>query len=121
MNKAMIVLAVLPFLAPILPNAALAVSDRYMVGWNIGLHDAQNGVYNGCGDHNKEFCQGYSDGYNANIGNFNNGQSSSVNMKGDNNSVTINQGQANSFGSDSSNLFKGQLPRCVLFCIGIQH
>ena len=76
--------------------------------------------------HSDNFCAGYSDGYSnwwhqvdQNTG-IQQGQSSNVNIKGNDNRVTVNQGQSVQGGSDTSGgSGNGDLPTCHILCASI--
>ena len=77
----------------------------------------------GMNTHSDNFCAGYSDGYSnwwhqvdQNTG-VQQGQLSNVNIKGNDNRVTVNQGQSVQGGSDTSGgSGNGDLPTCHILC-----
>jgi hypothetical protein len=77
----------------------------------------------GMNTHSDNFCAGYSDGYSnwwhqvdQNTG-VQQGQLSNVNIKGNDNRVTVNQGQSVQGGSDTSGgSGSGDLPTCHILC-----
>jgi hypothetical protein len=111
--------------------------DCYNLGFQTGQSNAQNNVsidwsvYN---SHSAAWQHGYDDGINS-VKNTNivsdspsNSQSSTVNIRGDNNRVNVEQGQSiasgNGDGSDSgggnSDGQGGFLPECRVLCLGIK-
>jgi hypothetical protein len=138
MNKILYLGALLPVLAMIAPHA-FASSDQqhFQTGWYDGqtaaINDWNSNVKwqsadTNCGDHHTQhYCSGYWSGYNdewnrsVNLNtNVVQSQGADVNIKGNNNHVDINQGQASSNGgSDNggSSSGHGANPRCVIACI----
>jgi len=139
------VLATFSLLLLIVPQGNLAFASNetqhYNAGWNDGQYNAQTDWNNGyktpdqsCPTdhhHTQEYCNGYFAGYgdewnrSYNIYYSNSGtqqdQTSNVNIHGNNNRVTVNQGQS-SDNPDNTNHHHdsggGNLPNCHAFCIG---
>ena len=103
----------------------------YDLGYHKGSVDASFDYNNNRGydsscpsGHSDNFCAGYSDGYSnwwhqvdqQNTG-IQQGQLSNVNVKGNDNRVTVNQGQSVQGGSDTSGgSGSGDLPTCHILC-----
>ncbi len=129
------------------PNAYarnLSDSQRYNDGYNNGYSAAlqdnsydstcdPHGQYTSDGQHTTYYCNGWANGYQDGWNNKNNGnsynsgtqqeQSSNVNVRGNNNRVTVNQGQSsnsdNTFSPDNiyGNNPGGSNPNCKVICI----
>lgn len=131
---------ILVIMLALIPSSVLAHSDEYLTGYNDGGNQAQFDVNHGssysnvCPPNNSDhYCAGYYDGYNRywntadHSTNFNpqTDQQSSVNIKGNNNRVTVNQQTNNQFGSnnggssDGHHHGSGQLPNCQFLCLGV--
>jgi hypothetical protein len=104
--------------------------DHYKGGVDASFDYNNNRVYDSScpSGHSDNFCAGYSDGYNnwwhqadqKNTG-TQQGQSSKVNIKGNDNRVTVNQGQSVQGGSDTSGgSGSGDLPACHILCAVIK-
>lgn len=129
MNKLIILGVIIPFLASITPQAfadpkhCYSYGECYNIGYGHGYSDGQNGYspIDVCHNHSQAYCDGYHQGYrdavsaNRNNG-FQQGESSQVNIRGNNNEVNINQAQNAQIddGSDGSNSYRGSNPRCLL-------
>ncbi len=131
MNKIILAGALLPLLLLVAPEAFADSSyQHYINGWNAGQDQATSDWQAGyttpnqnCPGHHhtSEYCRGYFNGYgdlwNRSIqanGNTDQQQTSNVNIKGNNNDVTVQQGQASNVPSGSGS--SGDNPRCVLLC-----
>jgi hypothetical protein len=127
MNKLIMSSFLIPILLLAVPSA-FAQSDQQR--WNNGYSD---GYYwtgspaNACHGHTHSYCNGFNFGYDR--GHTSNiyyaptqqTQGSDVNIKGDNNRVTVNQGQASDSGNGADpGLGSGQSnnPTCTLLCFG---
>jgi hypothetical protein len=117
-----------------------ATSDKcYNDGWNAGVNDAMLNWDNNQGydplcpsGHSDIYCSGYTNGYNHwwnSAQNLNTKtsqgteQEAGVNIKGNNNKVTINQGsseQVGNNGGSSGSSGHGQNPRCIILCSAIR-
>lgn len=93
--------------------AAMSYDYRYMNGYNQGQSDRSNNYYDNSAcshHHNWQYCEGYNDGYNNVKLDFNNtnrqesGQTSTVQIHGNNNrvEVTQNDNQANQSPQDNT-------------------
>jgi hypothetical protein len=131
---------VVVLITTILVNAAYAYDDPehcdksgwpscYTIGYQDGQSDAQNGMsidWGAYNSHSSEWRHGYDDGLNIVKQNIDqsqfNTQSSNVNIRGDNNRVTVEQGQSTGDGgsSDGGHHNGGFLPQCKVLCIGIK-
>lgn len=136
MNKLIILSALITFLVSIThqafadPQHCYSYGDCYSIGYGHGYADGQNGYssVDACHNHSQAYCEGYHQGYrnavnsNANNG-FQQGESSQVNIHGNNNKVNINQAQNARSGSDGDkgNSYHGANPRCLLICATISH
>jgi hypothetical protein len=74
--------------------------------------------------HSKNWQAGFNDGWNnakSNLvsGNTQQSQSSDVNIRGNHNTVTVNQGQSSQSGDSGSgggSTFRGDQPQCIILC-----
>lgn len=105
-------------------------SECYNVGYGHGYSDGQNGysAVDACHNHSQAYCDGYNQGYrdagSSNLNNgFQQGDSSQVDIHGNNNDVNINQAQNAQSGStsDSGYSYHGANPRCLLICATVNH
>jgi len=101
-------------------------SVGYADGWRQGVSDRNNQLDHNSScpsGHSENFCAGYRDGYiqswnpNSKLNSITIGQSQSsgVDLHGNDNQVTVNQGQNGQIGSDDG-AGNGILPRCVILC-----
>ncbi len=138
MNKLVILGALIPVLAITFPQAfadpqhCYSYSECYNIGYGHGYADGQNGYSpaDACHNHSHPYCDGYHQGYrdavsnNPNTG-FQQGESSQVNIHGNNNDVNINQAQNAQGGSDGGSVggssYHGANPRCLLICATVNH
>ena len=82
------------------PQHCYSHSECYNIGYGHGFADGQNSysAMDACHSHSQAYCDGYNQGYrdgisnNANNG-FQQGESSQVNIHGNNNHVSIKQAQ----------------------------
>jgi hypothetical protein len=122
MNKILYLGALIPLLLLLAPNAYAESSQQR---WNNGYNDGFNWAgspANACHGHTHSYCDGFNVGYSR--GHTSNiyytptqqTQSSDVNIKGSNNDVVVNQGQASNTDSGSSGSGSGGNPRCILLC-----
>ena len=111
------------------PHHCSSYSECYNIGYGHGYSDAQNGhsPVNSCQNHSQAYCYGYDRGYrdvssNPNSG-LQQGESSQVNIRGNNNDVNINQEQnvQSGSGGDGGNSYHGANPRCLLICAAVSH
>jgi hypothetical protein len=99
------------------------------IGYQDGYTDAQNGVSPAyaCMSHSQAWCSGYNEGFRAGNGGSNiyagPEQGASINVRGDNNKVGINQ-QTNVDLRDNEGYVSNQkrgsassLPNCVILCL----
>lgn len=106
MNKLITLGVLIPVFLLITPQAfadpkhCYSYNECYNLGYGHGNADGQNGyspVY-ACHNHSQSYCDGYRQGYidavsnNPNYG-IQQGQSSQVNIHGNNNDVNVNQAQ----------------------------
>jgi len=101
--------------------------ECYNIGYRHGYADGQNGYssVDVCHNHSQAYRDGYHQGYRDAASNNTNtriqqGESSQVNILGNNNDVGINQAQnaqsSSDGGGDGGNSYHGANPRCVLIC-----
>jgi hypothetical protein len=131
-----IVISISTLIAP--SNLAFAYNDpKHCLGYNTcfeieyqdGYRDAQNGASPAyaCVGHSKGWCDGYNKGFRAGNGGSNihfgpnTGQSANVDVRGDNNKISINQQMTNNQvgdnGFSSSHKTTSVLPKCVVLCL----
>lgn len=101
----------------------------FSIGYDDGYSDAQKGsspAY-ACVSHSQGWCDGYNAGFRAGNGGSNNyfgpntGQSASINIRGNNDKVSINQRTDNQVGGNGFSTMHmsngGALPTCLILCI----
>jgi hypothetical protein len=138
MNKLITLSVIIPLLFLVVPKAYAdsKYCDRdgwpacYDLGYHKGSVDASSDYNNNRGydsscpsGHSENFCVGYSVGYNnwwhqvyQNTA-IQQGESSNINIKGNDNRVTVNQGQSVQGGSDiNGGSGSGDLPTCHILC-----
>jgi hypothetical protein len=132
MNKLLMLGALFPLLISTVPLSfadpqhCYSYSECYNVGYGHGYTDGQNSYspMDACHSNSQAYCDGYNQGYrdgisnNANNG-FQQGESSQVNIHGNNNHMSINQAQnaqSRSSGGEGGNSYHGGNPRCLLIC-----
>ena len=122
---AVIALLVLGILGP---NLAFAHTAAYNDGYNQGYYNAINNIAIDKGElqsHSNHWRIGYENGWNAGKGTINTNQqseSSSVNIRGNDNKVNIEQGQVSNQGDGANNggtSNHGPNPRCKFLCAAI--
>lgn len=140
MNKKIFMIGILPVLAMVIPHAMADNQDRYNQGWIDGQNQAasdwnshvftvSSGGNSQCPDgHSHAYCQGWNAGYadewnraiQVNYGTqtqTTQGQNSDVNIKGNNNRVTVQQGQqSGDSGSGGSGDGGSGNPQCRILC-----
>ena|SRR5438034_6517860 len=138
MNKVVILATVIPLLMSTVPLAladpqhCYSYNECYNIGYRHGYEDGQNGYssVDACHNHSQPYCDGYHQGYGDAVSNSANtrlqqGESSQVNIHGNNNDVNINQAQNAQSGSgdggDGGNSYHGANSRCVLICATVNH
>lgn len=140
----MLVVILIPTTHAMAHDQGNANPDAYNMGWNDGgfqaqtdwnshLYDESSGGQTQCPDgHSHSYCQGWNAGYanewNRAIVNNQNvqqtqelGQGSDINVKGNNNKIQVNQGQAavggdSGSGSGSDGSGGSGNPRCLALC-----
>jgi hypothetical protein len=126
MNKILVV-PIIALLAVMMPNLAFAHTQAYDDGYKTGDTNAINNMAidtNFFNSHSKNWQAGYNDGWNnakSNIvsGNTQQSQSSDINIKGNNNHITVNQGQLSASSNDvPGNDGQGGSgnPSCIILC-----
>jgi hypothetical protein len=150
----LVLLSAIAATGTIISQAAFAHTDKYYIGYSQGQTQARTDYYayaqdyrpfcpvydkwtEANGPHSSNFCAGFIDGYNAewnSLPAYHNqrvqqttDQSSSVNIKGNNNRVTVNQqtnnnvgGQNSGYGHSHYGHGSGILPRCFILCSNIE-
>jgi len=110
------------------PNLAFAHTAAYNDGYNQGYNNAINNIAIDTGElqgHSNHWRVGYENGWNAGNGTINTNQqseSSSVNIRGNDNRVNIEQGQVSSQGDGANNggtPNHAPNPRCELLCVSL--
>ena len=137
MNHLVLMPVVIPILVLIAPShLAFAYNDpKHCNGYNVcfdigyqdGYTDAQNGLSSACVGHSKGWCAGYNEGFRAGNGRSNiyagpsAEQGANINVRGDNNKISINQQTNTQDGDDgpssSHRKSSGVLPNCVILCL----
>jgi hypothetical protein len=125
---------ILPILILTLPPHQKALGDPkhcqgynacYVTGYRDGYNDAQNGrspAY-ACVGHIENWCYGYNDGFRVGNGGSNiyygqrSDESTNINVRGDNNKISVNQLSDNQVGDNSHRSTGGILPNCVILCL----
>lgn len=118
---------IVALLGVMVPNLAQAHTQAYDDGYKTGDTNAINGLAIDTGflqSHSKNWQAGYWDGWNnaknniANSGNTQQSESSSVNIHGSHNTVTVNQGESSQSGNSGSggSTFRGDQPQCIILC-----
>jgi len=109
------------------PKHCQGYNDCFDIGYLDGYTHAQNGAsppYS-CVGHSQGWCDGYKVGFRAGNGGNNSyfgpntGQSASINVRGDNNKISIVQQTNNQVEGDygSSSNQRSALPNCVVLCL----
>jgi hypothetical protein len=138
MNHLILISVAIPILLLIaLSHSAFAYYDPrhcsgydacFSIGYNDGYSDAQNGASPAyaCVGHSQGWCDGYNSGFRAGNGGSNLyygpkiGQSTSVNVHGNNNKISIDQQTSNQVGDNgfsARSKTSGVLPNCVTLCL----
>jgi len=141
MNKTIILIAIVPLFPLLSTNHVFALSDqgRYEIGWQSGVSQSQYDWNNNvqyepfCPEHySNSFCLGFQEGYdhwwnsarqlsNQQITQCTE-QNAAINIRGNENHVTINQQSNNNAGSgeDDGGWSGGANPRCTILCANVQ-
>jgi hypothetical protein len=111
------------------PKHCFGYNTCFNIGYQDGYTDKQNGASPSyaCVGHSHAWCSGYNDGFRAGNGGSNiyigpsTGQSASINIRGNDDKVSINQQtnnqvEDNGFSSSHGKSI-GVLPNCVILCL----
>jgi hypothetical protein len=139
MNKTIILIALIPLFPLLSTNHVFALSDqgRYEIGWQSGVSQSQYDWNNNvqyepfCPEHHSNsFCLGFQEGYDhwrqlSNQQQLTQGteQNAAINIRGNENHVTVKQQTNNNAGSgeDDGQGGRGSAnPRCTFLCANVQ-